>query len=89
LAWKGYELFHGQIEDFDNFQGHGRDSLLFFRPLLAVLQRIPDSYLVSGAFSPTSKKSGGEVGMTSNILCHLWANSIGIDRIIKFGSIDF
>jgi hypothetical protein len=53
------------------------------------LQRIPDSYLVSGAFSPTSKKSGGEVGMTSNILCDLWANSIGIDRIIKFGSIDF
>jgi hypothetical protein len=29
VAWKGDELFQGQIEDFHNFQGHGRDSLHF------------------------------------------------------------
>jgi hypothetical protein len=30
VAWKGDELFQGQIEDFHNFQGHGRDSLLIY-----------------------------------------------------------
>jgi hypothetical protein len=31
VAWEGFEIFQGQIDDFDNFQGHRRDSLMFLR----------------------------------------------------------